>query len=73
MLRRTRRGFEEISPARCMSCGGEFGPGKVLIGVRHCACMEVRIHREHHCLRCGADTFTPPMGPDCRPQSLDGR
>lgn len=72
-LRRTRRGYEEIPPSCCEACGTPFTAGQVLVGVAHCSCSEVRLHRSHSCLKCGEVTFTPPMGSSCRPQSLDGR
>ena len=73
MLRKTRRGYTETPPSRCDGCGEVFVAGKVLVGVRHCQCIEVRMHRSFHCRRCGADTFVPALVPACRAVDFDGR
>ena len=70
-LRRTLRGYEEVPPPRCGSCGADFRPGHVIVGVQHCVC-QVNMHRSHRC-PCGQATLTPPLGHGCRPFSLDGR
>ncbi|EUA17446.1 hypothetical protein I552_0647 [Mycobacterium xenopi 3993] len=71
VLRRTRRGYEEIAPRYCWSCGGRFGPGRTLVGTAHCACGIM--HRSHWCANCGATTYTPPLGKHCRARNLDTR
>ncbi len=70
-LRRTHRGYEEVPPPRCESCGADFQPGQVIVGIQHCAC-EVNMHRSHQG-PCGHVTLTPPAGEQCRSRSLDGR
>ena len=70
-LRRTRRGYEEVPPPRCESCGVDFLPGHVIVGIQHCSC-EVNLHRSHR-HTCGHVTLTPPAGGQCRARSLDGR
>lgn len=70
-LRRTRRGYEEVPPERCSACGAAFEPGRVTVGIQHCACP-VNMHRSHRC-PCGQTTLTPPAGEHCRARSLDGR
>lgn len=72
-LRETRRGYAETPPDRCEGCGEVFAPRKVLVGVKHCQCAEVRFHRSFHCRRCGADTFVPALGPQCRAVSFAAR
>lgn len=73
MLRTTRRGYAETPPDRCGGCGEAFEAWKVLVGVRHCQCAEIRLHRSFHCRRCGADTYVPELGAQCRAVNLDGR
>jgi len=69
-LRRTRRGWEEVAPARCPACGQRWGGHQVLVGVAHCRCG---IHRSWSCRRCDTSTYHPPLAPDCVIQELDGR
>lgn len=70
-LRRTRRGYEEVAPKRCASCEAAFEPGRVTVGIQHCAC-ENNMHRSWRC-PCGQTTLMPPAGEHCRSTSLDGR
>lgn len=70
-LRKTRRGYEEVPPSRCVSCGAAFVPGKVIVGSQQCSCAQ-RFHRTH-CCPCGYVTLTPAGDPGCRQVNLDGR
>lgn len=71
-LRRTRRGYEEERPAVCARCGEPFVPGEFTVGIQHCTC-DLLMHRSRWCPHCRRDTYTPAMGRQCRPRSLDGR
>jgi hypothetical protein len=70
-LRPTRRGWAEIHPSHCPGCGRPWGAYRVLVGAAQCRCAST--HRAVFCRTCEVTFYSPPLGPSCHPESLDGR
>jgi hypothetical protein len=68
----TAHGWREPRPPAQCPVGHQLGPGRVLIGTRHCTCEE-RLHRSATCNECGAAWYLPRPSPQCSFTDLDGR